>query len=152
MSKLTFPCSLGAQISPNVYSKTPPHCTTLTCFSKAGVFDILPSSENKSARLKGSTALFFYTSFRSWDYFYNGATTAADMRHNKGNRHLAEFPQEGPVDQYIIIICLYIQEKASRRYVDTDICRGKHVEIKFKMCAGGEDGLKNSIGEKSSMR
>lgn len=59
MSKLSFPHSLGAQISPNVYSKPPPHCTTLTCFSKAGVFDILPSSENKSAQLKSGAALFF---------------------------------------------------------------------------------------------
>lgn len=101
---------------------------------------------------KAALHCFFYTSSRSRDYFYNGVATAADTRHNKGNRHLAEFPQEESVDQYIIIICLYIGGKASRRYVDTDICRGKYVEIEFKMCAGGEERLKNSIGEKSSVR
>lgn len=36
--------------------------------------------------------------------------------------------------------------------MDTDICRGKYVEIEFKMCAGGKEGLKNLIGEKSSVR
>lgn len=101
---------------------------------------------------KAALRCFFYTSSRSRDYFYNGVTTAADTRHNKGNRHLAEFPQEESVDQYIIIIFLYIRGKASWRYVDTDICWGKYVEIKFKMCAGGEERLKNSIGEKSSVR
>lgn len=57
---------------------------------------------------------FFYTSSRSRDYFYNCPTTEADMRHNKGNRHLAELSGEGYADQYIIIILLYIQEERAR--------------------------------------
>lgn len=59
--------------------------------------------------------VFFFIHPPEAEYFYNGPATAADTRHNKGNRHLAEFPQEGPVDQYIIIICLYILEEGGKR-------------------------------------
>lgn len=69
-------------------------------FSYRGAFvTFYPTLEiNQAVENLLQWVVFFNTSSRSGDYFYNGSTTGADPRHNKGNHPLAKVSWEGYVD------------------------------------------------------
>lgn len=86
---LTFPHSLVVRIRSNVYNKSNHIAQTEPVFLRLAFMTFYPTREINQASRNPAVVCFFYTSSRSRDYFYNCPTTEADMRHNKGNRHLA---------------------------------------------------------------